>query len=413
MKYILVIGDGMADNPVPELGGRTPLEAADKPFIDALAGSALLGSALTVPKEQVPGSDTAILSIFGCDPNRYYTGRSPLEAAGAGVQLQPGDVSYRCNMITLEEGDMPFEEKRILSHSAGSIDGETSIALVQWLFGEPEFHAAAERAGMHVEPSPSFRHIAVQRNGDIRGFVAPPPHDHLGEVIGGIRLHGNQNADALWELMRLANRKLSGHPLNAKRVQEGKKPANGIWFWAEGTAVQLPSFTQAHHVRGSVISAVPLVHGIGALVGLERIFVDGATGENDSNFEGKVAAGIEALEKGDDFICVHVEAPDEATHNGNLEEKLEAIQILSERVVKPLCSAMNARGMDYRMLLLSDHKTLMSTRGHDGDPVPFMIYDSTAKQGSGLPYTERSGLAGPFVDPGTRLMRILFQEETL
>ena len=185
MKYILVIGDGMADNPVPELGGRTPLEAADKPFIDALAGKALLGSALTVPKEQVPGSDTAILSIFGCDPNQYYTGRSPLEAAGAGVQLQPGDVSYRCNMSTLEEGDMPFEEKRILSHSAGSIDGETSIALVQWLFAEPEFHAAAERSGIHVEPSPSFRHIAVQRNGDIQGFVAPPPHDHLGEVIRG------------------------------------------------------------------------------------------------------------------------------------------------------------------------------------------------------------------------------------
>ena len=412
MKYILVIGDGMADNPVPELQGRTPLEAANKPFIDSLAKRALLGSALTVPKTQVPGSDTAILSIFGCDPNLYYTGRSPLEAAGAGVSLNPGDVSYRCNMIALEDCDKPFAERKIISHSAGSIDGETSIALVTWLFNEPEFKAAADKVGMHVEPSPSFRHIAVQKNGDTDGFVAPPPHDHLGEVIDTIRLHGNKNAEDLWDLMRLAHEKLNHHPMNEQRRAAGKLPANGVWFWAEGTAVKLPNFVERYGHNGSVVSAVPLVHGIGALVGLKRVFVEGATGENDTNFEGKVQAAVDALCAGDDFACVHIEAPDEATHNGNLPLKMEAIELLDSRVVEPLCRKLTEKGEDFRILILSDHKTLMSTRGHDGDPVPFMVYDSTRDLGTGLTYTEKNGEAGPFVDPGTRLMGILFGEET-
>ena len=403
MKYILIIGDGMADNPVPELNGKTPLEAANKPHIDALAKKAQLGHVLTVPKNQVPGSDTAILSIFGCDPNLYYTGRSPLEAAGSGVELHPGDVSYRCNMIALEDGEMPFEEKRILSHSAGSIDGETSITLVKWLFEEPEFRARAEALGLRIEPSPSFRHIAVQKNGDTNGFVAAPPHDHLGEVIGTFRLHGNQNAE------ELANQKLDHHPINEARRAASKLPANGVWFWAEGTAVKLPNFVETYHHGGSVISAVPLVHGIGALTGLNMISVPGATGENDTNFEGKVQAAVDALLGGDDFVCVHIEAPDEATHNGNLAHKLEAIEFLDSRVVAPLTEKLDQAGVDYRILMLSDHKTLMSTRGHDGDPVPFMIYDSTRDSGNGKPYTEQFGEQGPYVDQGTKLMGMLFE----
>lgn len=409
MKYILIIGDGMADNPVPELNGKTPLEAVNKPHIDALAKKAQLGHVLTVPKNQVPGSDTAILSIFGCDPNLYYTGRSPLEAAGSGVELHPGDVSYRCNMIALEDGEMPFEEKRILSHSAGSIDGETSITLVKWLFEEPEFRARAEALGLRIEPSPSFRHIAVQKNGDTNGFVAAPPHDHLGEVIGTFRLHGNQNAEDLWALMELANQKLDHHPINEARRAAGKLPANGVWFWAEGTAVKLPNFVETYHHGGSVISAVPLVHGIGALTGLNMISVPGATGENDTNFEGKVQAAVDALLGGDDFVCVHIEAPDEATHNGNLAHKLEAIEFLDSRVVAPLTEKLDQAGVDYRILMLSDHKTLMSTRGHDGDPVPFMIYDSTRDSGNGKPYTEQFGEQGAYVDQGTKLMGMLFE----
>ncbi len=408
MKYILIIGDGMADNPVAELGDRTPLQAANKPHIDALCRQATLGRVLTVPANQEPGSDTAILSIFGCDPNLYFTGRSPLEAAGNGIMLEPGDVSYRCNMIALEDGNMPFSQRRILSHSAGSIEGDESIELIEWLFAEPEFSAAAEKIGLRVVPSASFRHIAVQKNGDIAGFCAEPPHNHLGEPIGPIRLCGNQNAEDFWCLMELAHVKLDRHPINEKRRAEGKLPANGIWFWAEGTSVSLPSFVERYHHDGSVISAVPLVHGIGTLTGLKRIVVEGATGENDSNFEGKVAAAISALKAGDDFVCVHVEAPDEATHNGRLDWKLEAIELLDSRVVAPLCAALDQAQMDYRILLLSDHKTLMSTRGHDGSPVPYMIYDSTEKQGCGMSYTEENGECFPYLDDGTKLMDRLF-----
>ena len=322
MKYILVIGDGMADNPLPELDGKTPLEAAVKPVIDALAQAGTLGSVRTVPELLPPGSDTAILSIFGCDPNRYFTGRSPLEAAGCGVSLKPGCASFRCNMICVEDGDGPFDEKRILSHNAGSIDGETSMAIIRELCEEPEFHAAMEKAGMTISPTPSFRHIAQQKGGDIRGLVATPPHDILGQQVGQYRFTGNDNAATLWSLMELANRKLEHLPRNEARRAQGKKPANGIWFWAEGTAVALPNFVERYGHGGSVISAVPLVHGIGALTGLKPVTVEGATGEVDTNYAGKLQAAKDALAGGDEFLCLHLEAPDESTHNGSLPDKL-------------------------------------------------------------------------------------------
>ena len=410
MKYILIIGDGMADNPVPELGGRTPLQAAEKPAIDALAAKSRLGSVRTVPGSMPPGSDTAILSIFGCDPCRYFTGRSPLEAAGCGVPVESGCASYRCNMICLEDGDQPFECKKILSHNAGSIDGETSIAVITQLCADPEFRAALDAAGMTIWPTPSFRHMAVQKGGDIKGIVLKPPHDILGRVIGDYAFHGNDNAKTLWGLMELANRKLEHLPLNEARRAAGKKPANGIWFWAEGTAVQLPDFAARYGHTGSVISAVPLVHGIGALTGLKRITVEGATGEVDTNYAGKLQAAKDALLAGDDFLCVHLEAPDEATHNGSLRDKLLAIRQLDSLIVAPLTAWMEEQGMDYRLLLLSDHKTLMSSRTHDGDPVPYMIYDSTRPQSCGLSYTEENGEKGPYVDKGTDLMGLLFEK---
>lgn len=408
MKYVLIIGDGMADNPVPELNGQTPLQASNKPCIDALAAKSKLGSVLTVPVQQPPGSDTAILSIFGCDPNLYFTGRSPLEAAGCGITVNPGDVSYRCNMVALEDGEMPFGEKKILSHNAGSIEGEDSIEVISWLFSDPEFKAMADRIQMRVEPTPSFRHIAIQAGGDTDGMVAKPPHDILGQKIGAYALHGNANADALWELMALANQKLEHHPYNERRRAEGKLPANGIWFWAEGTAVKLPNFVETYHKDGSVISAVPLVHGIGVLAGLKMVQVEGATGETETNYEGKVQAALDCLKAGDDFVCVHVEAPDEATHNGKLDEKILSIGYLDSRVVAPLVRKMDEAGYEYRILILSDHKTLMSTRTHDGDPVPYMLYDSTVDDGCGLSYTEENGEKGPYLDQGTKLMGMLF-----
>ena len=407
MKYILIIGDGMADNPVPELNGKTPLETVNKPHIDALAAQATVGSVLTVPRQQPPGSDTAIMSIFGCDPNQYYTGRSPLEAAGSGVSLSPGDVSYRCNMVALTDGG-DFDDKLILSHNAGSIEGDVAIELITWLFAEPTFAAAAQKVGMRVYAQPSFRHIAVQTGGDTAGMHAEPPHNILGQRIGDYAMNGNANAEQLWKLMALANKLLEHHPLNEARRAAGKLPANGIWFWAEGTAVELPSFVRSYAHDGSVISAVPLVHGIGALTGLRMIQVEGATGETESNYEGKVQAALDALNGGDDFVCIHVEGPDEATHNGNLEEKLLCIEYLDRRVVGPVAEKLTAQGTDFRLLLLSDHKTLMSTRTHDGDPVPFLLYDSTAKQNSGASYTEAWGEKGPYIAAGTELMSLLF-----
>ena len=408
MKYILVIGDGMADNPVPELDGLTPLQYAKKPFIDELCAKGEVGSVLNVPHGLPAGSDTAILSIFGCDPNLYYTGRAPLEAAATGIKLNAGDVAYRCNMVTYEQGDMPFEEKRILSHSAGSIEGDVSDEIVTALFNDPEFKALAEKAGMSVNLGHSFRHIAVQAQADIKGIKLIPPHDHLGEKIGPLLPSGCDNAKVLRELMVKANEILENHPLNEKLKAEGKMIANGVWFWAEGTAVKLPDFVKENGHTGAVVSAVPLCHGIAALVGLDIVCPEGATGEIDTNYENKMQAVLDILAE-HDFAAVHVEAPDECTHNGDLKGKIQAIEWLDTRMLRPLTEALNAKGWDYRILFLSDHKTLTSTRGHDGDPVPYMIYDSREANGCGLPYTEESGEKGPQVNSGVALMSMLFE----
>ena len=408
MKYILIIGDGMADNPVEALGGKTPLQAANKPEMDDIAAKGRIGLAKNVPDGLPPGSDTAILSLFGCDPRVCYTGRAPLEAAATGIKLKAGDVAYRCNMVAYEDGDMPFEEKRILSHSAGSIEGDVSDAIITALFAEPRFKEAAARAGILVHPASSFRHMAVQSQADIAGIKLIPPHDHLGEKIGPLLPSGCENAAVLKGLMALAHEILDHHPLNEARRAEGKLPANGIWFWAEGTAVELPAFEPQYGKRGAVISAVPLCVGIGALTGVPAIDVPGATGELETNYEGKADYAARALlEAGYDYVAVHVEAPDECTHNGDLPGKIEAIENVSQRVLKPLREAL--KDEDYRILLISDHKTLTSTRGHDGDPVPFVLYDSRVDSGLGKPYCEVSAEGEPVLE-GISLLSLLFAE---
>ena len=399
----------MADNPVPALGDRTPLQVVRKDAIDRLARKGLVGSVVNCPEGLPPGSDTGILTIFGNDPWKCYTGRSPLEAAATGIQLKPGDVGYRCNMVSLEDGDMPFAEKRILSHSGGSIEGEDSIELVEYLFAHPDFKALAEEAGMIVYPAPSFRHIAVQSQADITGIELIPPHDHLGEVIGPILPSGCPNAAVLSRLMEVSNQVLNDHPINQARRAEGKLPANGVWFWAEGTGVALDSFVEKYGHKGSVISAVPLCQGIARLGGLKVTEVEGATGELDTNYAGKVEAALKDLAEGCDFTAVHLEAPDECTHNGDTEGKLQAIEWLSSRIVAPLVEGMDKAGYDYRILIISDHKTLTSTRGHDGDPVPYLIYDSRRDSGRGLNYTEADGEKGPFMENGLDLMPALFE----
>ena len=411
MKYILIIGDGMADNPVPTLDNKTPLQHASIPVMDALAAKGEVGNVINCPDGLPAGSDTAILSIFGADPNVCYTGRSPLEAAATGIQLQPGDVSYRCNMIALEDSDLPFEEKKILSHSGGSIEGDQSIQLVTDLFNDPEFQSAAQKAGMVVHPAASFRHIAVQSGANIVGIQLIPPHDHLGEVIGPLLPSGCDNAKTLTHLMELSHQILDDHPINQTRRAEGKLPANGVWFWAEGTGVALGSFVDKYGKNGTVISAVPLCQGIARLGSLKAVEVEGATGELDTNYEGKTQAALDCLADGDDFVAIHVEAPDECTHNGDTPGKLQAIEWLSSRVVGPLVEGLDKAGYDYRILILSDHKTLTSTRGHDGDPVPYLIYDSRTDTHNGLPYTEEAGLKGPFMDNGVNLMAALFEQD--
>ncbi len=408
MKYVLIIGDGMADDPTDKLGGRTPLEVTSKPNMDRLAREGELGSVNNCPLELPAGSDTAILSIFGCDPRQCYTGRAPLEAAAQGIALKPGDVAFRCNMASLEEGDLPFEKRRILSHSSGGIDGELSRRLVLDLFADPEFKALAEAAGAEVFPTLTYRHIVICHKGDAEGLVLTPPHDHLTEVCGSHLPRGGSAAPVLRGLMEASFRFLSAHPINVRRREEGKLPANCIWFWAQGTAVELPSFEKAYRKRGAVISAVPLCHGIGALIGLDRIMVPGATGEKDTNYLGKGQAAVKALlEDGYDFVGVHVEAPDECSHNGDTEGKLKSISDLDNFVLGTILRGLE--GEDFRILILSDHKTLTDTRGHAHGYVPYILYDSRVSVGSGLSYTEANGLLGPHVEDGVALMGMLFR----
>ena len=388
MKYLLVIGDGMADNPVARLGGRTPLQAAPHPAMDRMAARGLVGSVVNCPKPLPAGSETAILSIFGCDPRTYFTGRSPMEAAASGIALRPGDAAFRCNLVTLEDGDLPYEEKRILSHSAGSIDGPSAMAATEALLGDERFARALREARMEIHRFPAFRQIAVQHGSDISGIRFTPPHDHLGEAVGPLLPAGNERAAVFARLMALAHEILDHHPVTEARRAAGKLPANGIWFWAEGTAVELPSFREQYGMDGAVVSAVPLCHGIGVLRGLEMVEVPGATGELDTNFEGKLEATWQKLQEYD-FVCLHLEAPDECTHNGDLPGKLQAIQWLDSRLIAPLLARLEEAGLDHRALVLSDHKTLTATRGHD------------------------AGQAGPFVENGCRLLDYLFEKQPL
>lgn len=414
MKYILVIGDGMADNPVPELGNRTPLQAAAIPTIDRLASRGVVGHVCNCPKPLPAGSETAILSIFGCDPLKYFTGRSPMEAAASGIELRPGDVAYRCNLVSLEDDDVkPYEEKKILSHSAGSIDGDSAMQVVEILESDPVFRKEEEEAEMVIHRFPAFRQIAVQSGADVRGIRLIPPHDHLGEKIGPILPSGCANAETLLHLQRLAHKILDRHPFNLARRAAGKLPANGIWFWAEGTAVELPDFAAQYGHTGGVISAVPLCHGIGVLRGLEKIEVAGATGEIDTNFEGKLQAALELLHSDADFCALHLEAPDECTHNGDLAGKVQSITWLDSRILAPLFAQLDREGMEYRVLLLSDHKTLTATRGHDGDPVPFLLYDSRVDTGFGGVYNEAVGMSGPEISAGCELLSYLFEQKKL
>ena len=407
MKYVLVIGDGMADEPIERLGGRTPLAAVDCPHIDVLAGGRL-GLCQTVPRGVAAGSDTAILSIFGYDPRVCYTGRSALEAAGMGVTIRPGETSLRVNLCALEGDD--FDTARILSHNGDGIEGGEAVALMEDLCADPRFGALAAAIGLRIHVTPTFRHTGVidaAHEPDRARMRFTEPHNILGSAVAG-HLPRGEMGEALTALMRASFEILRDHPVNRARRAAGKRPANCIWPWGPGAAMQLAPFESLYHKRGSAVSAVPLVWGIAGLCGVETPRVAGANAELDTNYEGKVDAVLAALAGGADFCCVHVEAPDECAHAGDLAGKCEAIRRLDGRVVGPLLARLGEIDPAYRILILSDHPTLLATRGHDGGAVPFALYDSRTHGGPRKFDEEHARATGDLLAEGPMLLRALF-----
>ncbi|MBQ4074495.1 MAG: 2,3-bisphosphoglycerate-independent phosphoglycerate mutase [Clostridia bacterium] len=400
MKYVLIIGDGMADTGLAQLNGKTPLEHLDLPHFNILAGGEH-GTARTVPEGVPAGSDTAILNIFGYDPRKYYSGRSVLEAAGVGVLLKEGEVSFRVNLCAVEDGIM-------LSHNGGGIEGDEAETLMQDLIAHPDFAAVAGKIALQITVSRTFRHVGVIDAPEAGEFILKEPHNILGEPWQDYLPKGAL-CNELTDLMLASYRILDQHPINIARRQRGQLPANVIWPWGAGRAAQLPSFPEKYHHAGAVISAVPLVWGIANLAGLPFPQVEGATGDLDTNYEGKVNALLQALKEGDDFAAIHVEAPDEMAHAGDLEKKLEAIRRLDRLVIAPLLEKLPEIDPDFRILLLSDHPTLLTTRTHDGNPVPYAIYDSR-KPGQPRKFSESMATQGPALENGDLLMPRLFDQ---
>ena len=393
MKYIVILGDGMADEPIAKLSGMTPLEFANKPVMDSLAGMGELGMVKTVPDSMKPGSDVANLSVLGYDPAANYSGRSPLEALSVGVEMKPEDVIFRCNLVTLTEEE-PYAQKTILDHSSGEISTEDADILmdaVRQAFNSEEFQ---------FYTGTSYRHITVWDRGSVLELI--PPHDHLGQVIGQ---YLPQNP-AFREMMEKSFAILNDHPLNQQRAAQGKNKANSIWFWGAGTKPALGSFREKTGLSGSVISAVDLLKGIAKGAGMAAPNVEGANGGLHTNYAGKVQAAVQALlEDGQDFVYIHVEAPDEMGHQGSPENKVLAIEYLDSKVIAPVKAALDASGEDYRMLILPDHPTPVRIRTHTADPVPYILYDSTRQRKMLRRYSEKEAAAtGIFVPEGYRLM---------
>lgn len=405
MKYVLVIGDGMADEPVQALDHKTPLEYLQMDAFNRLAACET-GLCQTVPKGVPAGSDTAILNIFGCDPRKYYTGRSVLEAAGMGVFLAPGEVSFRVNLCAVHESGGALI---IDSHNGGGVEGDDAQTLMEDLTADPAFKAMCGQIGMRFHLSRTFRHIGVLKGPvpDSAVFEIMEPHNILEKDITPYWPKG-QWSNELTQLMQMSNAILKDHPVNVKRIGKGLLPANMIWPWGAGRAAILPNFKEKYGHFGDVVSAVPLVWGIAGLCGLNTPKVPGATGELDTNYEGKVDAVIESLHKGNDFAAVHIEAPDEMSHAGDMAKKLEAIRRLNDRVIGPLLEKLPALG-DFRLLFLSDHPTLLSTRTHDGSPVPYALYDSRRDRGGRAKFDESHAQKGLLIKEGDQLMAHLFE----
>lgn len=403
MKYIVLIGDGMADRPIDELGGLTPLKKASTPNMDKIAQKGTIGKVHTIPEGFHPGSDVANLSILGYDPAKYYTGRAPLEAASIGVKLNENDVAYRCNLVTLK-----FDKNRTHAamddYSSGHITTEEARELIK-----------AVKAGLESEditfyPGVSYRHLMVWENGSLN-VECVPPHDILEREITDYLPVGERDV-VLRELMRKSVDILEGHPVNKERLRNGKKPANSIWLWGQGKKPEVPTYKEKYGLKGALISAVDLTKGLGIYAGLEILKVPGVTGWLDTNYSGKAEYALNAL-KHVDFIYIHVESPDEAGHSGNYKDKIKAIEDFDCMVVGSVMKGLRERFKEYRVLLMPDHATPIKVRTHTDEPVPFVIYDSrNEKKNKGVVYdesiTERKDIV--VVNEGYRLMDCFIKE---
>lgn len=387
MKYIVVLGDGMADEPVAALGGRTPLEAAETPTMDELASKGEIGMVQNVPAGMSPGSEVANLSVMGYDPKEVFTGRSPLEALSVGVEMEPDDIIFRCNVVTLTEEE-PYPEKTILDHSSGEISTEEADQLMEAIrenFNDETFQ---------FYTGTSYRHIMVWKHGRLAKLE--PPHDHLAQVIGDYL----PKEEVLRSFMERSFEILNHHPVNLKRAAEGKRKANSLWYWGAGTRPSLRSFQEKTGLKGAMISAVDLLKGIAVGAGMQICHVEGATGSIDTNYEGKAQAAIDALLKdGCDFAYIHVEAPDEMGHQGELEHKIQSIADLDSRIIAPIKKAMEEAGEDFRMLVLPDHPTPLRIRTHSADLVPYVLYDSTRQRKTMKRYSEAEAKASGIFEP--------------
>lgn len=397
MKYVILVGDGMGDYPISELGGRTPLEAAAIPHLDLLARQGELGRARTIPEGMDPGSDIANLSIMGYDPARYHTGRAPLEAAALGVALKPEEVAFRCNLVTLRhEASALFME----DYAAGHITSEEARQLIASL------QAALGRAGRHFYPGVSYRHLLVWTEGEAH-WRTYPPHDWSGQEVGHLMTPDGPE-QPLWELVRASWPVLQNQEINRRRISQGKKPATSIWLWGQGRPPKFTTLNERFGLKGAVISAVDLIRGIGLYAGLTPILVPGATGYLDTNYAGKVAAALEAL-KQVDLVFLHVEAPDEAGHSGDLSLKLRALEDFDAQVVGPLVVGLKDLG-DHRLLVLCDHFTPLALRTHTREPVPYVLFDSRTPGDRPQAFTEADAeQTGLLLEQGADLLPRLLE----
>ena len=398
MKYVVILGDGMSDYPVEELGGKTPLEVAKKPNIDYLCQNGEVGLVYNVPDNLSPGSDVANLSAMGYDPQKYYSGRSPLEAVSIGVDMKDTDIVFRCNVVTITEDEPNYEDKIILDHSADEITTEEARLLIE----DVQKHFGNEIFKFY--PGVSYRHALVWDKGGEK-YTLTPPHDILERRIGDYLPKGEDSAP-LYDMMKKSYDFLNNHPVNLDREKRGLKKANTIWIWGEGKKPMLDNFEHKFGIKGSVISAVDLIKGIAICAGMESIDVEGATGNVHTNFKGKAIAAIDALKNGSDYIYIHMEAPDECGHRHEIENKVKSIELIDEIVVGYVKDELDKMGEDYKILVLPDHPTPLNLRTHTRDAVPYIIYDSRDKKPSGIEsYTEQNAkTSGIVIEKGHTIM---------